>query len=176
MGQHEWKVNVSENPYYTTNETSVVLVVNVVGDLINTIEQPDGSTNYTKGQQILLRGFVKDDCNLNLTSLDKVYFNLTSQLTGETYQCDAQGENNGYYNCTWNSSNKPVGWYTVKFYSEKSYYNPGIAGTTFYLSSAPELIAWTVEPSSGGWGVPSYVYRVNVTDIDNDTVLSLIHI
>jgi hypothetical protein len=168
---HEWRVNVSNSPYYQDNSTYpfVSLIVNVYADLIPRISQPI-NVNFTQGNLILLRGNVTDDCSNNVTGLTTIYFNLTSQLTGETYQCLAQEEGNGWYNCTFDTTGKPVGWYDVKFYASKAYYNPGIDTTSFYLSSAPQLIAYVVSPSSGGWGVPQYVYRVNVTDIDNDTV------
>ena len=49
-------------------------------------------------------------------------------------------------------------------------YNPGTDTERFFLSSVPVLSAANVTPGSGGWGRVNYTYKVNVTDIDSDTV------
>ncbi|RKX21963.1 MAG: hypothetical protein DRP45_11795, partial [Candidatus Zixiibacteriota bacterium] len=177
-GVRAWKFNVTNDQCWFDSE-SQEFEIRIWGDLNNTIQTPDGNTNYTKGvESVILRAHVEDEgvCGNNITNLiseGTIYFNLTNQETGKTYQCNTSNglveEGDGWYNCTWDTSGKDVGWYNVTFYTDKNYYNPDTASVNFYLSSAPLLEEPLVIPSSGGWN-RTYNYTVNVTDEDNDTV------
>ena len=98
---------------------------------------------------------------------------MTNENSGTTYQCNITNglmeESGGWYNCSYNSSEMEIGWYTITFYTNRSYYNYGNDTERFYLSSSPQLLSPSVIPSSGGWG-RTYNYTVTVTDEDNDTV------
>jgi hypothetical protein len=171
-GKQKWKMNVSNAQYYK-DASSIEFNITIVGDLDNTIIEPDGATNYTKGFDVInLNGSVLDDCGAAITDAS-VYFNLTNQDTGDTYRCPSTGyatQQNGYYNCSWDTTGKPVGTYLVEMFSSRTDHNDGYDSVSFYLSSAPILESPTVIPSSGGWGRSPYNYTVNVTDEDNDTV------
>ncbi|MCK4336001.1 MAG: hypothetical protein KAW40_04740, partial [Candidatus Aenigmarchaeota archaeon] len=174
-GIRQWKMNVTSDQCWFDSESSEFNMT-MWGDLNNSIQTPDGDTNYTKGtENVTLRGHVSDEyaCNNNITNLigdGTIYFNLTNQDIGKTYQCNASNglveEGNGWYNCTWDTSDKEVGNYLIEFYTNRSYYNPDKANVSFYLSSAPLLEEPKVIPSSGGWN-RTYNYTVNVTDEDN---------
>ncbi len=82
----------------------------------------------------------------------------------------AVDEGTGYYNCTWNSSGKGVGWWNITFYSGLANYNENYTRTSFYLSSAPVLGFASVVPPTGGWGVANYTYSVNVSGDADETI------
>ncbi|UCD07246.1 MAG: hypothetical protein JSW41_05485, partial [Candidatus Aenigmatarchaeota archaeon] len=176
-GNRSWQVNVTDSPYYE-NKSSSVFYVEIYGDMGNRITSPDGNTNYSKGSSMLLRGNVSDDCSNNITNLDAdgtIYFNLTNDGFGVTYQCNTtnglEEETNGWYNCSWDSTGKEVGWYNITMYTNRSFYNINTTNATFYLFSGIILEDANVTPNVGGWGASPYNYTVNVTDEDNDTVI-----
>ncbi|MFH1711273.1 MAG: hypothetical protein ABH840_03105, partial [Nanoarchaeota archaeon] len=168
-GSRNWNMTIKDASCHK-NISSSNLIVNVVGDLKNNITNPGGNTNFTRGANILLRGYVLDDCLNNMTGLTTRYFNLTNGTATATENCTSLDEGTGYYNCTWNSTGKSTGYWNVTFYSGIASYNPGNASTGFYLSSAPIPSFTSVNPSSGGWGVANYTYSVNITGDADETI------
>ncbi|RKY29960.1 MAG: hypothetical protein DRP74_07910, partial [Candidatus Omnitrophota bacterium] len=168
-GQTNWNMTAAGASCHK-NVSSLNLVVNIVGDLDTTISEPDGSTNFTQNDNVLLRVNVQDDCGTSIKGLNTKYFNLTNGTNDYAVQCEANDEQNGWYNCTWASGENTTGYWNVTFYAGKTGYNLGTATQKFYLSSTPVLSAAEVIPSNGGWGRPNYTYTVNVTDVDSDTV------
>ncbi|MDI6737663.1 MAG: hypothetical protein QME12_04045, partial [Nanoarchaeota archaeon] len=168
-GARNWNMTVSGASCHK-NISSLNFVVNIIGDLSNSISVPDGATNYTQGDNILLRAQVTDDCSKAITGLTTRYFNLTNGSANYALPCTANDENSGWYNCTWASGSNATGYWNATFYSGIANYNPGTDTERFFLSSTPVLSAANVTPGSGGWGRANYTYKVNVTDIDGDTV------
>ncbi|MBU4242660.1 MAG: hypothetical protein KKF52_05495, partial [Nanoarchaeota archaeon] len=169
-GAQSWNMTV-KGATCQKNQTSSNFVINIVGNLDNTIDVPNGTANFTQGNSILLRAYVIDDCLRNITGLTTKYFNLTNGSDNVVKTCVVGNEEGqGWYNCTWYSAQNVTGYWNVTFYSELANYNKDQDNKQFYLSSIPVLQYANVTPSTGGWGRPNYTYTVNVTDVDGDNV------
>jgi len=166
-GSQNWNMTVS-SAGCQKNKSSSNFVVNIIGELINNITQPDGSTNFTINDLILLRAFVDDDCSVNMSNLDIANFTLFNGSSSETYVSSDEGT--GFYNYTWNSAGKSPGAWNVTFNTGNSSYNTDSFIRSFFLSSTQTLTSPSVSPSSGGWGVPNYTYSITVNDADSDSV------
>ncbi|MEM4326229.1 MAG: hypothetical protein QXU40_02920, partial [Candidatus Pacearchaeota archaeon] len=162
-GQRSWIVNVTNAERYKDNSTQFyqTLVVNIIGSMNNTIIQPNGSSNYTVGDTILLRGNITDDCNIAITDATVIY-----ELYGpNNYTCSASYNSTSQaYDCFWSSAGKPSGWYNVTMKSSKTNYNNGTKTQTnaFFLVGPVLLENPTISPTSGGWGT-NYTFSVTVT-------------
>ena len=150
------------------DQTSTNFQINIIGTLNSTINTPNGTTNFTQGDQILLRAHTTDDCQTNTTALNTSYFKITNGTFTDT--CTAPAEGLGWYNCTWNSANNKYGYWNITYQSGLDSHNNDTGTTTFFLSSTPTLFAASVTPASGGWGQPQYTYTINITDPDGDNV------
>ena len=98
-GARNWNMTVAGAGCHK-NISSLNFVVNIFGDLSSSISVPDGVTNYTQGNNILLRAQVTDDCSKAITGLTTKYFNLTNGSANYALPCAANDENSGWYNCT----------------------------------------------------------------------------
>jgi hypothetical protein len=105
---------------YTTPSLTIIIGNVSQQNLLNWLELPINGSLIDRGESILIRGYVTDE-NLNLLSGASVNFTLTNGTV--EYTCIATDEGNGYYNCTWDSSNKPLGNYSIRMDSSKQYYN-----------------------------------------------------
>jgi hypothetical protein len=130
--------------YPVTNYTTPSLVI-IHGNasqqnLQNWLELPANGSLIDRGELILIRGNVTDE-GLNLISGASVNFTLSNGTI--EYVCNALDEGNGYYNCTWNSTGKPLGNYSVRMDSSKPYYNSNstLWINRFTLRAGPPLIS-----------------------------------
>ena len=129
---------------------------------------PDGSTNYTIADNILINASVIDDCDSSMSGLTTKSFNISNGTYSESYS--ATDEGTGYYSYSWDSTGQAPGWYNVTFTTANANYNSNYTYTSFYLSSEATLNNPSVDPSSGGWGHPDYNYSISVDDADGDVV------
>ncbi|MFH1290654.1 MAG: hypothetical protein ABIH92_04570, partial [Nanoarchaeota archaeon] len=122
-GNRTWNMTLTSASCYK-NQTSLNYTIRIIGDLNGTnISNPDGNTNYTQGNSILLRAFVADDCSRNMSGLSTVYFNL-SNGTDEQLCSTTNDEKTGWYNCTWASAGNSTGWYNISFHCAEKYRLP----------------------------------------------------
>ena len=107
--------------------------------LKNQLQLPLNGSLIDRGEIVLLRGNVTDD-GFNLISGAIVSFILSNGT--QEYACDALDEGNGWYNCTWNSTEKPLGNYSVRMNSSKLYYNPNstLWADRFTLMPGPPIV------------------------------------
>ena len=156
-GIYSWEVNVSQDSCYADNTSSETLLIKIVGDLNPKVVFPDGSKNFTEGEIIELVGNLSDDCN-NLVGDANVYFNLTNLRTNEWFRCPSSGYatfNGTHYNCSWDSTNKPAGWYRIEIYAERSDYHSGhdYFDNAFFLVTPVRLTNPSLSfPDDGSWG------------------------
>ena len=106
---------------YTTPTLAIIQGNVSMQTLKNQLQLPLNGSLIDRGEIVLLRGNVTDE-GFNLISGATVKFVLSNGT--EEYTCDALDEGNGWYNCTWNSTEKPLGNYSVRMNSSKLYYNP----------------------------------------------------
>lgn len=106
---------------YTTPALAIIQGNGSMQSLKNQLQLPLNGSLIDRGEIVLLRGNVTDE-SFNLISGATVTFVLSNGT--QEYTCDALDEGNGWYNCTWNSTEKPLGNYSVRMNSSKLYYNP----------------------------------------------------
>ncbi|MCK9371409.1 hypothetical protein M0R04_15955, partial [Candidatus Dojkabacteria bacterium] len=167
-GSRNWNMTIA-GATCQKNISSINFNVNVIGDLNGNVTTPNGLQNYTKGNNVALSAYVKDDCNLDMSSLTTAYFNLTNGTYTQTCPVTSN-DGSGVYSCTWTSAGNATGWYNVTFYSGMANYNSNDTTKSFFLSSTQTLTSPSVNPTSGGWGIANYTYSITVSKDDADTV------
>jgi len=169
LGAHRWKGNINDG-CYKSNMTPYIPFV-LKGQLSNSISHPLGTTNFTRGTQIIINGSVVDDCSVDITGAS-VYFNLTQG--NQWFRCptigNAQDLGGGYYTCTFDSTDKPLGWYNVTMHSSKTNYFDGldVQYNAFFLSTVPLLDNPQDQPDPVPWDKEAN-FTIYVTDEDNET-------
>ncbi len=133
--------NSSDVCYKPLNSTSST--VTIYGQLFNNLESPPDKSVFNNGDLVNITGDVSSDCSdEGLITGATVGFavKLNSSMTWE--ECSPVDENNGWYNCTWNSTGKTGGWYDIRFNSTKTYYRPDYAYfyKRFYLNPLIQIL------------------------------------
>jgi hypothetical protein len=140
-GIYDWLGGVNETDacYNSTNSTKTN--VTIWGQLFSTLENPPQSSNFPPGSQINITGNVTSDCSQEgLITGATSTFELKLNTTTNWESCTPVNEfSTGYYNCTWNSTGKPGGYYDVRFNSSKqaAYYRNASSTypSRFYLQA-----------------------------------------
>ncbi|MFH8092821.1 MAG: hypothetical protein QXM38_02680, partial [Candidatus Aenigmatarchaeota archaeon] len=169
-GVQKWKGGTYEDACYKNSNITDYLQTTIIGWLNNTIIEPNGDVYYSN-QNVTIVTNVSDECFLPITDASLVFvLNHSSNY----YQCLDVSSNNGWYNCTWNVSNNPSGWYSIRVNSTRQYYNNATAysGQSFFHQVDPQLTAAFVTPNSTWWG-STFTFKVNVTDDDDYVNVSL---
>ncbi|MDI6826517.1 MAG: hypothetical protein QMD36_05040, partial [Candidatus Aenigmarchaeota archaeon] len=129
IGNQKWIAGGVEDPAYKPDNITQKSYT-VKGQLINNLtksgSEPNGEYRY-ESNQVTFKGYMEDDCGSALYDLGNVYFygilNSTEQefaCTPVTDRSDAPWYEYGWYNCTFNSTSKPLGWYQVKMNSSET--------------------------------------------------------
>lgn len=143
--------------YPVANYTTPLLTVSQgstsMQNLKNQLQLPLNGSLIDRGENVLIRGNVTDE-KFNLLANASVVF-IVSNGT-EEYLCNALDEGNGWYNCTWNSTGKPLGNYSVRMNSSKQFYNPNstLWVDRFVLRPGPPIISISLSSSVieyGSW-------------------------
>ncbi|MEM5855473.1 MAG: hypothetical protein QW472_04125, partial [Candidatus Aenigmatarchaeota archaeon] len=122
-----------------------------------------------------IRGNVTDECGLAISDASAIFRIFHTGYNAFSTICEPSfAEGNGYYNCTWNISTNPSGWYNVEMNSSRAYYNNGtkIRNQVFFHQVNPVLTSEFVSPQQAPWG-STFVFKVNVTDDDDVVNVSL---
>ena len=177
VGMQNWTAGIHNETslgcYKNQNHTGV-LRTTIYGWMNNSIESTAQGFYYSN-QNVTLRGNVTDDCGINMTDAD---IELSVRHRSFTEQClpiiNETGDYDGYYNCTWNVSSNPSGWYNITMNSSKRYYNNQTTTDTdaFFHEVAPTLSSHNVNPSSASWG-STFRFNVTLTDQDDTVNVSL---
>jgi hypothetical protein len=133
-------INETDTCYNATNSTKTN--VTIWGQLFTTLENPPQGSSFSPGSQINITGNVTSDCysQEGLITGAASAFELKLNTTTSWESCTPVSEfSAGYYNCTWNSTGKPGGYYDVRFNSSKeSAYYKNTSSTylsRFYLQA-----------------------------------------
>ncbi|RLI90751.1 MAG: hypothetical protein DRO89_05290, partial [Candidatus Altiarchaeales archaeon] len=165
-----WVINMEDQCYASV--TSNTQTLDIAGWLFNNLTEPLNGSSFNVTEQVNLNMTLTSDCaSENLISGANVEFYLRNNVTLELFYC-GQGEENNYYNCTWNSTGKPEGGYDVNITSSKNYYNTNntIYYNWFWLENKqPSYNNLNVTPEISGWG-SNYTFSVNVTDSELDEI------
>ncbi|MCD6367885.1 MAG: hypothetical protein J7L45_02245 [Candidatus Aenigmarchaeota archaeon] len=191
LGNYSVMVNVSKE-YYGSNSTTWNnrFILDKRSFRIQLLEPEENSTHY-RGEQILLRANITDQdgnpvqgasVNFTVKYNDTLYYNLIGN-----------DENNGYYNATWNSSEKELGNYSVIVNVSKQYFYSNTTSweDRFHLETGPPIITINIQPKKSdqfssiiinatvedqsGWGI-DWV-RINITQpngfVQNDNMTNV---
>ncbi|MCK4927127.1 MAG: hypothetical protein KAS11_01565, partial [Candidatus Aenigmarchaeota archaeon] len=169
IGDQKWYAEVNDSCYTPKNTTEYNLTV--YGTLYNSLASPLG-VEYFLDDNVTLRANVTSDCAAEVMNESNVSFRYFR--TGYSDTCIINNESTGYYNCTFNNTGMPPGYYDFEVNSSQSFYNAdsevfayayGIS--SFWIETLPYLSLPSPNPSTGGWGETFY-FTTNATDRDND--------
>ncbi|MCD6371457.1 MAG: LamG domain-containing protein [Candidatus Aenigmarchaeota archaeon] len=149
VGLKSWLggINSSDVCYQPANSSSSN--VKIVGQLFNDLEKPVQDAIFNNGDLVNITGKVISDCsNEGLISGATVTFEVKLNESNSWEECSPVDENNGWYNCTWDSTGKTGGWYDIRFNSSKTDYNPSVTlfFKRFYLNP---LVQIEISPKLG---------------------------
>ncbi|RLG87625.1 MAG: hypothetical protein DRO18_02980, partial [Thermoprotei archaeon] len=179
VGLQLWYLSISGNACYKDKDMPTS-TYSIIGQLKNNLVEPYYGAEFNVTDQILIRLNISTDCaNEGLIDDASVSISLIHNATAAEYTCSpVNNENNGYYNCTWDSTGKPEGNYTIKLVSSRSSYNDN---TTYLLNwiwlenRPPTYSNAFVTPDSGGWG-EKYTYNVTIYDPEGDTITCKLYV
>jgi len=120
-GIYDWLGGINETDVCYNAANSTKTNVTVWGQLFSTLENPTQGSTFPPGSQINVTGNVTSDCSQEgLITGATSTFELKVNTTSTWESCMPVNEfSTGYYNCTWNSTGKPGGYYDVRFNSSK---------------------------------------------------------
>ncbi|MEK6953896.1 MAG: hypothetical protein AABX01_02740, partial [Candidatus Micrarchaeota archaeon] len=167
-----WRGGVQNDLYYSDSLTSN-FSINVTGQLFVNLSTPVNGTTYNTSNLLALRTNVTTDCSaegpLNAST---VVFQLQSPSNATELCTPVSNEGNGNFNCTWDSSGKAPGLWSIRVNATNSTYNSN--SSLFFerftlVNAQPTFNNIGVTPSSGGWS-RIFTYSVNVSDPDGNSV------
>ncbi|MCK5020482.1 MAG: hypothetical protein KAS32_25825, partial [Candidatus Peribacteraceae bacterium] len=176
-GQQKWIGGTFNDTCYFDKNTTVSYPFTVKGQLKNNIEQPDWSSGqpfFNVTDQIFFRFNETSDCSSEGLIPDTETAIMLHAPNGSNYTCSPiENETvNGWYNCTWDSSDQNEGNWTVNISSAKQYFveNETVLTNWFWLENLNATSAnITVQPQRDGWSV-LYNYTVLINDSDSDHI------
>ncbi|RMG91125.1 MAG: hypothetical protein D6706_18540, partial [Chloroflexi bacterium] len=173
-GVQLWYVSMRRNACYKNTDMGTS-TYSVIGQLKNNLVAPAYLSQFNVTDGVLIRLNVTSDCanegGINDTSLLTIKTEHNS--TSSQYSCTPVGnEGDGYYNCTWDSTGKPEGNYSIILHSERGSYNPNttVRYNWFWLENLNTSYSNPqVDPPLGGWG-ETFQFNVSINDTEGDTV------
>jgi len=192
VGKITWIAGVRGDACYADTNTTSSL--NVTGQLKNNLQLPPEGSVYNVTQLIPIRFNTTSDCVdegliANATSFS---IELISPL-GETEICSpAYNEYNGYYNCTWNSTGKKEGYWSIRLNATKMpyyYFNSSLYTNRFWLenlkATSENATIWIFNYSTNSWEDLAgrtvgwsrmFNYTIDIYDQEGDTINCTLYI
>ncbi|RLI97718.1 MAG: hypothetical protein DRP00_03670, partial [Candidatus Aenigmatarchaeota archaeon] len=182
-GTEYWKVEVVGEECYKDEELwppeYTIQTYLVKGQLKNNLLLPPQNSIFNVTDSITIRFNVSTDCSNDGLINDATVDEITLIHGNEEYPCsNINNENNGYYNCTWDSTGKPEGNYSIRISTSRNDYNSNttLYPNRFWLENRePTYSNLLVTPQSGGWG-DRYIFNVTVQDPENDSVTCWLYV
>jgi len=168
-GSHNWQGGTYNDPAYE-DKNSTAYSFTVIGWVLDSLEQPLAQ-NFNVSEQILIRLNITDECS-NLVSGAGITIEALD-ADNNSFECsEVNDEGTGWYNCTWNSTGRNEGNYSIRINSSKTNYNSNSTyyNNVFFLNNQnPNATDLLDTPEIGGWG-ETFTYNASVTDPENDNV------
>jgi hypothetical protein len=178
-GKHYWTASViSGDSCYQQSSNMSALSFDVVGQLKNNLTMPVYDSNHNVTEQIPINFTTLSDCSVYRSDENPVInasdYKIELSLYGIQWQlCSSENSYQGWYNCTWNSTNKTEGQWDVRVNSSLTNFSDN---STTYVDWF-NLLNWNVTnesvpnvlPSEGGW-TRLYNYTIDVYDQEGDTI------
>ncbi|RKY30230.1 MAG: hypothetical protein DRP74_07430, partial [Candidatus Omnitrophota bacterium] len=162
VGQQKWFARIYNDKYYKdVNSSEFTLAIKSY--LATRVEYPQGVA-FLRGSLIPINISLSDDCYL----VPGASVSIWARYYSTNYPCaPVADQGNGYYNCTWDSTDRPFGWYGIRVAASETYHasNDTIETNRFFIASAPSLSNPSITPEIGGWG-EEYTFKVYLTDVD----------
>ncbi|MCK5016490.1 MAG: hypothetical protein KAS32_05390, partial [Candidatus Peribacteraceae bacterium] len=175
VGAHNWKAGIGgvyeDVCYKETNSSNYQ--VQVWSELSPIVVTPVDTQGFIVGELINISGYVEDDCSYRMphgvedVTLDDP--NHRFRIFPPSRSCYVSAEDDGYYNCSWDSSSKtPKNW-NIEMKVDKSYYATNITTeyNAFNIGYRPVLSNPYVNPTIEGWG-REFSFNVYFSDPDNN--------
>ncbi|MCG2724293.1 hypothetical protein L6303_06120, partial [archaeon] len=170
----KWLIGTTNNTCYKDkNMTGGFKTFSIIGQLKNELYYPPDKSIYNVTNSIPINFSVGTDCpsdgnkSAATTTLD------LKHSGGTTYGCTPDDSGTGLYNCTWNSTEKLEGNYTVNLTTDLLNYNTNTTWWTnrFWLENLNSTYENnSVTPSIGGWS-RNFTFNLSIDDPENDTII-----
>ncbi|MCW1304417.1 MAG: DUF853 family protein [Candidatus Parvarchaeota archaeon] len=184
VGSQNWRAGVFNDYRFVEFGVNASSTITVIGQLKNNLTYPYYQQNFNVTNLIPINFTTLSDCSEYREDENPVInaASYTIELrspSGVWESCTpVYDEGNGWYNCTWNSTGKEEGYWSIRLNSSKSTFNPNstVYYDWFFLNNlAPNVSEPIVSPSLGGWS-RIYNYSINITDPENDTVTCKLYV
>ncbi|MFH1750429.1 MAG: DUF87 domain-containing protein, partial [Candidatus Micrarchaeota archaeon] len=162
-GVQRWKGGTFGNTCYK-NSNSSNFSVTLNAPLYPFIDYPNGD-GFLRGDIVPINATLYDECTLVAGATPT----FSVKTGAPTISCTNIVSGDGAYNCSWDSTSRPMGYYNATFSASKSYYlsNSTTKPLAFFLGSTPSLSNYYVTPTSDGWGA-LYTFHTDITDPDGN--------
>jgi hypothetical protein len=181
FGSQKWIGGVYNDACYDEeNSTATGHPFNIHGQIINNIDIPEYQDSFNVTENITIRLNTTSECSLERP--DEAIINqsyVTFQLIGpNSYWWSCSPTNNetgnfsGYYNCTWDSTDRIEGWWSLQLNSSRGYFNENNSYLEdwFWLENLNASYSnQQVVPAVDGWTRP-YNFSIDVNDTDSDFI------
>ncbi|MCK5594361.1 MAG: hypothetical protein KAI18_03900, partial [Candidatus Aenigmarchaeota archaeon] len=167
IGPQNWTGGIKDDTcYFDTNDTES-LIVYVVGEMNDTLVSPLGG-DFFENDNVSIRVNLTQECDATDLVVDAaVDFSVHHDAYSAT--CSVVNEADGNYNCTWNVTGAPGGWYNITINSTRQYLNPisELKVNSFFHQINPVITGAVSDRSSIVWGNDAaksqVTFTVNVT-------------
>jgi hypothetical protein len=182
VGYQSWKVGIASNQcYFDANSSDSSFIIK--GQLNINLNLPTYGSIFNVGDKINISWNVYSDCYLNSSvrdsgNISEVSNVLTLSSGSYSSSCSPINEDNGNYNCTWDSTSKPEGYWNITIQASKTYYstNTTTFANWFWLENRPPVVSnLNVTPNAAGWG-SLFNYSAYVEDPENDIVTCSLYV
>ncbi|MEM4958531.1 MAG: hypothetical protein QXX12_01505, partial [Nanopusillaceae archaeon] len=166
-----WKAILYDNLCYE-DTVSPNFDIYIYGKLYNNLVAPSQGSTFPSRTTFNISYYITSDCSdegliENANAEIKVYDPLNQEII-----CTPIIEENGYYNCTFDTTGKRAGVYSITLNSTKQYYFGSYTNYPNWFSiynSPPTYSNISVSPSTAPW-TSILNFSVYVSDADNDVV------
>jgi len=172
LGQHAWRGGILSTSNYVKANITNALNFTLIGEITNTIQLPNETINFTRGQTITFDGSVEDDCGLDVTDDASILYTFQN---GEFVSNCTAGAGTGNGRCTITTNDDfPTGLFNVTMETNLTgYYNDTDTNISLlFLGTVSQLLDPRNDPDETliPWGQTTINFSVNVSNNDNNTV------
>ncbi|RLG57497.1 MAG: hypothetical protein DRN95_05485, partial [Candidatus Hydrothermarchaeota archaeon] len=173
VGKQKWIIGTDGDESYKDANSSAFYVT-IIGDIAITLDKPSGQSYKAGTDSVTFRWRLTDDNSTAVTGADNTIEIKLTNWQDIIANCSVEEEGNGWYNCTWFiPADQDYGWYDIRINASKQYFNNQsfTFDDKFEVATTPptfEVVSYEYE-QDGGWG-ERWIYRVNLTEINPDTV------
>jgi hypothetical protein len=192
VGRQIWDGGLAGDAWYVDRNLSaddvLTRYVDIYGEIQSNLELPTyGQPIVAETDAIIRLNVSTDNSTLDIQPNVSVTIETTDNpSTGPWTLCtpivNGTGADDGYYNCTWDTTGEAGGNRSLRVNISKSYYNSNSTVYTDWfeiVNTEPnQTVSNTtlhVDPPTGGWG-ENFTFSVNVNDTQGDNVSCYLYV